>query len=114
VYPAVFLDFPSYVDGIAEYVPGITPFRWTYGIPANAKEMVFGGNRAMASKWPIWRRWANLEGKTPGASEYTVWETIGPAASVTGYLTEPSGTKPEPRRAPAGSIRELEGYWLLP
>ena len=29
VYPVAFLDLPSYVDGIAEYVPGITPYRWT-------------------------------------------------------------------------------------
>ena len=33
VYPVAFLDLPSYVDGIAEYVPGITPYRWTYAMP---------------------------------------------------------------------------------
>ena len=114
VYPVAFLDLPSYVDGIAEYVPGITPYRWTYGMPAKAVEMAFGGDKARASKWPIWRRWGNFENQTVAASEYTVWETIAPAASVTGYLLEPSGQPPPPQREPSGALRELEGYWVLP
>ena len=114
VYPVAFLDLPSYVDGIAEYVPGITPYRWTYGMPAKAVEMAFRGDKARATKWPIWRRWGNFENQTVAASEYTVWETIAPAASVTGYLLEPSGQPPPPQREPATSLRELEGYWVLP
>ena len=115
VYPVTFLDLPSYVDGIAEYVPGITPYRWTYAMPQRAVEMVWGGNRDIASKWPIWRRWGNLEVVTVAASEYTVWETIAPAASVTGYLVEPGArTKPQPRPMPAKDISALPGYWALP
>jgi len=115
VYPIAFLDLPSYVDGIAEYVPGITPYRWTYALPQKAVEMVWGGDRKKASKWPIWRRWANLEGRTVAASEYTVWETIAPAASVTGYLVNPSvRTAPAEQRHPAKDLRELPGYWPLP
>ena len=115
VYPVAFLDLPSYVDGIAEYVPGITPYRWTYGIPWKAVEMVWGGDKKRASQWPIWHRWGNLENQTVGASEYTVWETIAPAASVTGYLISPaSSTPPAPQRLPAKDIRDLPGYWALP
>ena len=115
VYPVAFLDLPSYVDGIAEYVPGITPYRWTYAMPAKAVELVWGGDRAKASKWPIWRRWGNLEGQTVAASEYTVWETIAPAASVTGYLVDPSAKTPlRPRPDPARRLSDLPGYWLLP
>ena len=114
VYPVAFLDLPSYVDGLAEPVPGITPYRWTYALPAKVVEMVFGGDRKKASKWPIWRRWGNLEGQTVGASEYTVWETIAPAASVTGYLLTPSGAPPTPRPPPADDISTLPGYWMLP
>ena len=115
VYPVTFLDLPSYVDGIAEYVPGITPYRWTYAMPQKAVEMVWGGDRRRASKWPIWRRWGNLEIMTVAASEYTVWETISPAAVVTGYLMDPSArTKPGPRPMPAKNISSLPGYWLLP
>jgi len=114
VYPVAFLDIPSYVDGIAEYVPGITPYRWTYAVPRKVVSRVFGGDRDRAVEWPIWRRWGNLENQTVGASEYTVWETIGPAACVTGYLTTPSGGPPPPQREPAKSLRELEGYWVLP
>ena len=114
VYPVAFLDLPSYVDGIAEYVPGITPYRWNYGLPWKVVEMVFRGDKARAAKWPIWRRWGNLENQTVDASEYTVWETISPAASVTGYLLEPSGTPPPARPAPAKDIRDLPGYWTLP
>ncbi|MBR0056273.1 MAG: glycoside hydrolase family 9 protein, partial [Kiritimatiellae bacterium] len=114
VYPVAFLDLPSYVDGIAEFVPGITPFRWTYTVPQKVVELVFGGNRARASLWPIWRRWGNLENQTVNDSEYTVWETIAPAAAVTGYLLSPSGEPPPPQRQPASDIRDLPGYWALP
>ena len=115
VYPVVFLDLPSYVDRIAEYVPGITPYRWTYAMPRRAIEMVWGGDRDKAIKWPIWRRWGNLENQTVAASEYTVWETIAPAASVMGYLIEP-GARAElrPRPMPAKSLHDLPGYWVLP
>ena len=115
VYPVAFLDLPSYVDGIAEYVPGITPYRWTYALPKRAVEMVWGGDRAKAAKWPIWRRWGNLEGQTVAASEYTVWETIAPAASVMGYLISPEAKTPLlPRPKPAKRLSDLPGYWMLP
>ncbi|MBR4170802.1 MAG: glycoside hydrolase family 9 protein [Kiritimatiellae bacterium] len=115
VYPIAFLDLPSYVDGIAEYVPGITPYRWTYGVPPKVIEMVWGGDKKQTSKWPIWRRWGNLEIKTIAASEYTVWETIAPAASVTGYLMTPGKSTPLPKRPPpAKDLRDLAGYWTLP
>ena len=114
VYPVSFLDLPSYVDGIAEYVPGITPYRWTYGMPRRAVAMVYGGNKAAASRWPIWRRWPNLENQTVAASEYTVWETIAPAASVTAYLMAPGASKPQPRPRPAKRLADLPGYWMLP
>jgi len=114
-YPVAFLDLPSYVDGIAEYVPGITPYRWTYAMPAKAVELVWGGDRAKASKWPIWRRWGNLENQTVAASEYTVWETVAPAASVTGYLVDPGAKTPlRPRPSPARRLCDLPGYWMLP
>ena len=114
VYPIAFLDLPSYVDGIAEFVPGISPYRWNYGMPAKAVEMVYGGDKALATKCPIWRRWGNVENQTVAASEYTVWETIAPAASVCGYLLEPTETPPPMRPAPAKDIRDLLGYWTMP
>ena len=115
VYPVAFLDLPSYVDGIVEYVPGITPYRWTYAMPGRAVELVWGGDRARASKCPIWRRWGNLENQTVAASEYTVWETIAPAASVTGYLVDSSAkAQPRPRPKPARRLSDLPGYWMLP
>ena len=114
VYPISFLDLPSYVDGIAEYVPGITPYRWNYGMPVKAVELVYGGDKAFATKCPIWRRWGNVENLTVAASEYTVWETVAPAASVCGYLLTPTGTPPPVRPAPAKDVRKLPGYWTIP
>ena len=114
VYPVAFLDLPSYVDGIAEYVPGITPYRWNYGMPPKAIEMVWGGDRKLALKCPIWRRWGNVENQTVGASEYTVWETISPAAATCGYLMEPTRTPPPVRPKPADDLRKLPGYWSIP
>ena len=114
VYPVAFLDLPSYVDGIAEYVPGITPYRWTYGQPPKAVEWVYGGDKARATACPIWRRWGNLENQTVAASEYTVWETIAPAAAVCGYLMTPTDTPPPVRPRPADDLRALPGYWPIP
>ncbi len=114
VCPVVFLDLPSYVDGIAEFVPGISPYRWNYGMPAKAVELVYGGDKSFAVKWPIWRRWGNVENLTVAASEYTVWETIAPAASVCGYLLEPTETPPPVRPAPVDDVRKLPGYWTMP
>lgn len=115
VYPVAFLDLPSYVDGIAEYVPGITPYRWTYVVPRKVVELVFGGDRAKASKLPVWRRWGNLECLTAASSEYTVWETVAPAASVMGYLIDPAvKSPPAARPLPAERLSDLPGYWMLP
>ena len=114
VYPVAFLDLPSYVDNIPEYVPGITPYRWTYVMPKKAVEMVFGGSESRAARWPIWRRWPNLENQTVAVSEYTVWETIAPAASVTAYLMTPSDSQPQARPIPAKRLSDLPGYWALP
>ena len=113
-YPVAFLDLQSYVDGEVEYVPGITPYRWTYTIPQRAIDKIWGGDRKKAAAWPIWRRFSNLESQTVGASEYTVWETIAPAASVTGYMLEPSMSAPEKPRHRVDDLSELPGYWVLP
>lgn len=114
VYPVKFLDLPSYVDGVAEYTPGITPYRWTTKIPPKALELVWNKDEKKASRWPKWRCWWNLENQTVAASEFTVWETIAPAASVTGYLSTPSSSSPPIARRGAGNISDLPGYWLIP
>ena len=41
-YPACFLDLTSYADGIGEFVPGITPYRNTFGIAPNDVRLVHG------------------------------------------------------------------------
>ena len=64
--------------------------------------------------WPFLRRWANVENQTVATSEYTVWETIGPAAAVTGYLMGPGLSPPVAPRTPAADVRDLPGYWSLP
>ena len=144
VYPVRFLDLNSYADGIEEAIPGITPFRNTYGIPRFAIKMGYGlfyaprpgqqfaglslslfprpglseGECAkeVSRMLPIWRRWCNVESLTVDASEFSVWETIGPAAAVTGYLLNGAG-KPDPRwlaRKPVDDVRKLPGYAPLP
>ena len=144
VYPVRFLDLNSYADGIAEFIPGITPYRNTFVIPREAVRLAFGlfcsANpkqslegyalsflprsglsesdclKELSKIWPIWRRWGNVEGRTVAASEFTVWETIAPAAVVTGYLLN-KAQMPEMRwvnRVPADDIRKLPGYAPLP
>ena len=143
-YPVRFLDLISYADGIAEFVPGLTPYRNTFGIARDdirlahglflpaVPSMNFFGTKvsllpreglsedecvgALAKNWPIWRRWANVEEFSVAASEYSVWETIGPAAAVTGYLLTRAIVPREEwlRRIPVDDIRKLPGYAPLP
>ena len=113
-YPARFLELQSMDDGVAEYVGGITPYRWTYGVAQDAKTMVYGADNV--KYWPIWRRFANIESYTVAASEYTVWETISPPASVLAFMLD------GPRKAPASvytrkpyeKLQDVPGYWVKP
>lgn len=113
IYPVIFLDLVSYADNIGEFVPGITPYGNTFGLDRNAVKMVYGKN---ADTLPIFRRYVNLEFLSVPASEYTVWETIAPAAVTTGYLLEKAQLPPDQwkKRRPAGNFRELPGYRALP
>ena len=113
IYPAVFLDLISYADNIGEFVPGITPYGNTFGLDRNAVKMVYKEN---AEKLPIFRRYVNLEFLSVPSSEYSVWETIAPAAVTTGYLLEkPILPLPEwKNRKPVNDFRKLPGYRALP
>ena len=114
VDPVKFLDLQSVSDDIAEYVAGITPYRWTFGIAWDAKQMVLGD--PPPATWPIWRRYANVEPYTVATSEYTVWETIMPGAAVLGYLLPGPIKVPDEvySRKPASDLRDLAGYWIVP
>ena len=113
VYPAVFLDLVSYADNAGEFVPGITPYGNTFGLDKNAVKMVY---KEKADDLPVFRRYVNLEFLSVPASEYSVWETIAPAAASSGYLIEkPSLPSVELKnRKPAGDYRKLPGYRALP
>ena len=113
IYPAAFLDLVSYADDIGEFVPGITPYGNTFGLDRNAVKMVYGKS---ADKLPIFRRYVNLEFLSVPASEYSVWETIAPAAVTAGYLLEKAQQplKEWKNRRPAVDFRKLPGYKALP
>ena len=113
IYPAAFLDLVSYADNAGEFVPGITPYGNTFGLDRNAVKMVYGKN---ADKLPIFRRYVNLEFLSVPSSEYSVWETIAPAAVTSGYLIESPAlpTDEMKNQKPAGDFRKLPGYRALP
>ena len=113
IYPAVFLDLVSYADKVGEFVPGITPYGNTFGLDRNAIKMVYGKN---ADQLPIFRRYVNLEFLSVPSSEYSVWETISPAAVTTGYLIEKPTLPPAEwkNRQGAEDFRQLPGYRALP
>ena len=69
-----------------------------------------------ADKLPFFRRYVNLETLSVPSSEYSVWETIAPAAVTSGYLIEkPAYPAPElKKRKPAADFRKLPGYRALP
>lgn len=113
IYPVVFLDLISYHGNFREFVPGITPYGNTFGMDRNAVKMVYGEN---ADALPIFRRYVNLEFLSVPASEYSVWETIAPAAVTSGYLIEKPLLPPEKmkKRKPVSDFRQLPGYKALP
>ena len=113
VYPVVFLDLVSYDGKYREFVPGITPYGNTFGLDRNAVKMVYG---KYADKLPIFRRYVNLEFLSVPSSEFSVWETIAPAAVLSGYLVEKPVLPPSElkNRKPAGDFRKLPGYRALP
>ena len=113
IYPVVFLDLVSYNGKFKEFVPGITPYGNTFGVDRNAVRMVY---KKRAEQLPIFRRYVNLEFLSVPASEYSVWETIAPAAVVSGYLIEtPALPSAELKnRKPANDFRLLPGYRALP
>ncbi len=149
-YPARYLDLPSYSDHIVEFVPGITPYRNTYGIARPAIEMAWGLSYAprkdhkfdgmsisllpksiyphdtiedinkyaklVGNNLPIWRRFANVEGWSVAASEYTVSETLGTQAAITGCLLQP-GWKPteaQKTKKPVSDLKRIPGLTALP
>ena len=114
IYPTSYLSLVSVSDGVGEYVPGISPYRLTYGLAPKAKEWVWNLDDAEIRSYPFLRRWGNVEGQTVAASEFTVWETVAPAAAVTGYLMQPGLSPAIDLRQPAADIRDLPGYWALP
>ena len=113
IYPAVFLDLISYAGNTREFVPGITPYGNTFGLDRNAVKLVYKKN---ADKLPIFRRYVSLEFLSVPAAEYSVWETIAPAAVTSGYLIEtpmlPSAALK--KRHPVSDFRLLPGYTALP
>lgn len=113
VYPVRYLSLQSYADGIAEYVPGITPYRTTFGLPPDVKKWVWN-NKSEQMRWPYWRQYANIEEHSVGVSEFTVWETISPAAFTCGYLMKPGCKVPFVKRTPARDVRDLPGFWAMP
>lgn len=113
-YPTSYLSLVSVADGIAEYVPGISPYRNTFGLAPEVSKQAYGWDQKTISQYPILRRWGNLEALSVGASEFTVWETVHDPAIVAGYLMG-SGQKPKNNmRPPADDLRKLPGYWCLP
>lgn len=75
-----------YLDLEGKYPPGVTPYRLVYGLEWRCLAYCFPDS--IWEQWPIWRRYGNFEILSVRNSEFSVWETIAPAAVVTGYLAE--------------------------
>lgn len=113
VYPISILHLHSSADNIAEVAPGITPYCLSSRLPKADNELVH--TDAEQKLWPIWRRHPNLESLSIATSEFTVYETIGPSAIITGYLMDTflDGSH-HAMKEPANDVRQLRGYWTIP
>lgn len=70
----------------------------------------------LAANLPVWRRHANLEDYAVDENEFTVWETMAPAAAAYGALLKP-GWKPPPDWKDLQPVRDpaqLPGHIYLP
>ena len=74
-----------YLDLEGKYPAGVTPYRLCYFIEQRCVDWALPDD--LPNLWPIWRRYANVEIGSVRNSEFSVWETIAPAAVVTGYLS---------------------------
>lgn len=95
------------------------------GCEVNLMPKSLGGGRAMSQKEcamilqrtiPVWRRFANLEGYAVNQNEFSVWETMAPAAAAYGALLRPGWMPPKDWRAqkPEPDVNRLPGYIFLP
>ncbi|MCI7644003.1 MAG: glycoside hydrolase family 9 protein [Lentisphaeria bacterium] len=67
-------------------------------------------------KLPLWRSFANLEGYAVDQNEFSVWETIAPAAAMYGALLTPGWRPPVEWKnvKPVKELKDLPGYIFLP
>ena len=86
-----------YLDLEMKYAPGITPFRWTYGVPQADRTFVHTDEEVLI--WPIWRRFSNIEVFTVANSEFSA-QLVGAMVVATGYLTKM-------RESEAGKSKEI-------
>ncbi len=65
---------------------------------------------------PVWRRFANVEGYAVNQNEFSVWETMAPAAAGYGALLTPGWKPPSTwkEQKPEPDIKKLPGYIFLP
>ena len=100
-----------YLDLEMKYGPGITPYRWTFGVPVADRELVHAYEDIVI--WPYWRRYCNIEELTVANSEFTVHETISPAVVCTAYLTSGKvekwkGGKVREEKVKGGKVEKCE------
>ncbi len=148
-FPVRVLSLPSYADGIAEPLPGLTQYTFTFWVEYQAKKMVYALNyparsdhefsgvniclmpdamtqgkeisldamgKLMDEHYPVWRRFNNIEAYGVSQNEFSVWETIGPAAAFLGCLLPPDWRPPPEWKniKPTTKLEQMEGYIFHP
>lgn len=91
-------------------IPQLPP---PWDAPTTTREKV---GEVLTANVPIWRRMTLLENQNPPMTEFTVHETIGPAAAITGSLLGP-GWMPSARlrgRKPRTIGEMRDAYWYQP
>lgn len=133
VYPGAVQDAETRSDGLADPVPGLTPYG-VVSVPRHVQQEVYGldvpdeRDREKSTRlWflpppfdrldppiPLWRQVGPSGKHDPLNNEFTVQETLSPTAFLFGALMEPGWMPPTAllRREPVP--REELGSWLYP
>lgn len=139
VQPIHPLHLASYSDDKKACVPGITPYTYAGGLSWMGRKIVYGlflesrkdhayqslnlslitgqkdfkkHSNEINDILPFWRRYCQIGGLEVPQNEFTIWETIGRSAAVSGYLLGENWTPSSKLKKESTTYTKFHRYQL--